>query len=153
MKTFAAIALSLFGTALAVPTPQTTNPYPVSVSNISLKHLIESDGYDFTMDVTTRLIDGEPTATTTCHTAWNKGGPYPDLPTQVDCEDFVYSFWFPQGVADVESWQLTVRGPGGDASGLISTGPKYLCGPYEGDIGNIDTECRSANGGEFYLAV
>ncbi|KAL2825459.1 hypothetical protein BDW59DRAFT_72904 [Aspergillus cavernicola] len=150
--TFAALALSLFSTTIAVPTPQTINPYPVSVANLSLKHLIESNTYDFTLDVTTRTTTGEGTDTINCHTAWNHGGPYPNISNAGECE-YIYSFYFPEGAANVESYQLAVRGPHGEASTLISTGPRYQCGPYEGDIGNIDTECRSINGGEFYLAV
>ncbi|KAL2869393.1 uncharacterized protein BJX67DRAFT_28580 [Aspergillus lucknowensis] len=151
--TFAAAALALFGTTLAVPTPQTTNPNPVSVGNISLKHLIESDGIDFTIDVTERLADGTPMTTVTCHTYWNTGGPYPSQTSPIYCPDRIHSFWFPQGVPNTENFELAVRGPGGDASGQIASGPKYQCGPYEGDIGNIDTECKSTQGGEFYLSV
>ncbi|KAL4935141.1 hypothetical protein BDV06DRAFT_229095 [Aspergillus oleicola] len=150
--TFTTALLSLLASALAVPTPQTTNPYPVSVGNISLKHLIESDGYDFTFHATTRTLDGEATDSVTCHTAWNKDGPYPDSSTPAACA-YIYSFWFPSGVGNVESYELTVRGPGGDASAVIEQGPKYQCGAYEGDVGNIDFECRSVDGGEFYLAI
>ncbi|KAL5339786.1 hypothetical protein BJX70DRAFT_147216 [Aspergillus crustosus] len=158
--TFAAIGLSLIGTTLAAPAaaaaPETTptpNPYPVSISNISLKHLIESDGYDFTFHATSRTPYGEPIESVYCHTAWNNNGPYPDTTTPEACA-FIYSFFFPGGVANTESFTLTVRDEAGvEASAPIEQGPKYLCGPYQGEIGNIDTECRSTNGGEFYLKV
>ncbi|KAL4924797.1 uncharacterized protein BDV17DRAFT_295034 [Aspergillus undulatus] len=132
--TFAAATLSLLTSALAIPTPQTTNPYPVSVGNISLKHLIESDGHESTFHVTTRTIDEEATDSVICHTAWNKNGPIPDTIRPAECP-YIYDFFLPEGVANIESYQLTGRGPGGDVSALIEQGPKYACGPYEGDIG------------------
>ncbi|KAL4785031.1 hypothetical protein BJX76DRAFT_195765 [Aspergillus varians] len=153
--TFAALALSLLGTTLAIPTPQATsdpNPYPVSVGGLSMKHLIESDTYDFTFEATRRSSSGEALETVTCHTSLINGAPFPDPTSPVACSS-TYTFYFPSGAADVESFELALSGPDGDASGLIAVGPKYLCGPYMGDIGNIDTECRSANGGEFYLKV
>ncbi|KAL2786073.1 hypothetical protein BJX66DRAFT_40573 [Aspergillus keveii] len=151
--TFATLALSLFGSTLAAPAAQATEPnsYPVSVGNLSLKHLIESDTYDFTFHATRRSPTGEPIESVICHTAWNKNGPYPSASAPESCA-YIYSFYFAEGAANVESYQLTLIDENGqEASGLIATGPKYQCGPYEGDIGNIDTECRSTNGGEFYL--
>ncbi|KAL3473726.1 hypothetical protein BJX99DRAFT_261127 [Aspergillus californicus] len=154
--TFAAIALSLFGATVAAPAPTTTpqpNPYPVSVGNISLKHLIESDTYDFTFYATSRSLTGEPGETVYCHSAWNNGGPYLNAGNPEACAS-IYSFFFEEGIADIENYQLTLVVPGGDvATATIATGPKYQCGPYHGEIGNIDTECRTTNGGEFYLKV
>ncbi|KAL2820841.1 hypothetical protein BDW59DRAFT_164536 [Aspergillus cavernicola] len=151
--TFAAIALSLFSIAIAAPAPVTTpqpNPYPVSVGNISLKHLIESDTYDFTFYATTRSLEGEALETVYCHTAWSNGGPYLGANAPEACAS-VYSFFFEEGAADIQSYQLSVIGPEGKATGTIATGPKYQCGPYQGTIGNIDIDCRTTNGGEFYL--
>jgi hypothetical protein len=70
--TFVALALSLFGSTLAAPAAQATepNPYPVSVGNLSLKHLIESDTYDFTFHATRRSPTGDPTESVICHTTW-----------------------------------------------------------------------------------
>ncbi|KAJ0417636.1 hypothetical protein BJY00DRAFT_289309 [Aspergillus carlsbadensis] len=151
--TFAALAFSLFGSTLAAPAAQGTrpNPDPISVGNLSLKHLIESDSYDFTFHATRRSPAGEPIETVTCHTAWDRNGPYPSASNLEFCA-YIYSFYFPEGAANVESYQLTLVDENWqEYSGLITTGLRYQCGPYEGDIGNIDTECRSTNGGEFYL--
>jgi hypothetical protein len=70
--TFATLALSLFGSTLAAPAAQATEPnsYPVSVGNLSLKHLIESDTYDFTFHATRCSPTGEPIESVICHTAW-----------------------------------------------------------------------------------
>ncbi|KAL4794329.1 hypothetical protein BDV19DRAFT_390389 [Aspergillus venezuelensis] len=89
--TIAATLFTLLTSTFAAPTPQTTNPYPVSINNISLKHLIESDGYDFTFHTTTRDLDGQATDSVICHTAWNKDGPYPDASTPASCA-YIYSF-------------------------------------------------------------
>ncbi|KAL2869094.1 uncharacterized protein BJX67DRAFT_379572 [Aspergillus lucknowensis] len=98
----------------------------------SFQRLIESDTYDFTF-----------------HTAC----PF-RIATNVESCPNIYSFYFPEGAANVESYQLTLVNKNRQkASDLISTSPKYQCGSYEGDVGNIDTECKSANGGEFYFLV
>ncbi|KAL3456845.1 hypothetical protein BJX64DRAFT_293695 [Aspergillus heterothallicus] len=78
--TIAAVSLSLFSTILAVPAVQTSEPnrYTASVSNLSLKHLIESDTYDSIFHANRRSPTGAPIESVICHMAWNQNGPYPD---------------------------------------------------------------------------
>jgi hypothetical protein len=44
--------------------------YPYSIGNLSLKHLVESDTWDFTFELTARNPWGEALGSTTCHTTW-----------------------------------------------------------------------------------
>lgn len=67
MKTsFVGIALSLGATCAAAG----SQDYPYSISNLSLKHLVEGDTLDFTFEVTSRTHVAAGQTTTTCHTAW-----------------------------------------------------------------------------------
>lgn len=67
------------------------------------------------------------------------------------CADPAFTFWFPNGVSDVESYSVIANGPAGEAGGVISFGPKYQCGPYSGHLDDVDKECKTTNGGQFYL--
>ncbi|KAJ5513451.1 hypothetical protein N7463_003003 [Penicillium fimorum] len=124
MKTcFVTIAISLASTTFAAPVTE-SRAYPYSIGDLSLKHTIEGDTWDLTFHLTSRSGTGEALETTTCHTAWING----KLPYEVAAE-----------------------GPAGAAVTFIESGYKYQCGPYTGPIGNVDTECKTINGGEFYL--
>ncbi|CAI7643922.1 unnamed protein product [Penicillium glandicola] len=151
MKTsFVTIALSLAGAALAAPATE-SRVYPYSIGDLSLKHTIEGDTWDLTFYLTSRSLAGETLETTTCHTAWTNGtlpvGPKSPEP----CADTAYSFFFPTGAFNVEKYEVAAEGPAGAAVTLIESGYKYQCGPYTGSIGNVDTECKTINSGEFYL--
>lgn len=67
------------------------------------------------------------------------------------CVDPAYSFFFPTGAFNVEKYEVAAEGPAGTAVTFIESGYKYQCGPYTGSVGNVDTECKTINGGEFYL--
>ncbi|KAJ5405191.1 hypothetical protein N7465_006475 [Penicillium sp. CMV-2018d] len=151
MKTsFATIALSLAGAAFAAPATE-SKAYPYSIGDLSLKHTIEGDTLDLTFYLTSRSPAGEALETTRCHTAWNNGklpvGPKSPEP----CADPAYSFFFTTGAYNLEKYEIAVEGPAGTAVTFIESGNKYQCGPYTGTVGNVDTECKTINGGEFYL--
>jgi hypothetical protein len=174
MKTsFVALVISLAGAAFASPAAE-SRIYPYSIGDISLKHLIESNTWDMTWSLTSRDNFGAATGTTTCHTAWlvitfpletlqrpnakeltqanRDNGSSPVGPTSAEpCANAAYQYWFPTGVNNVESYEIVIEGPVGSASTKIETGYKYQCGPYTGTIHNIDKECKTINGGEFYL--
>lgn len=70
MKTsFATIALSFAGAAFAASATK-SRAYPYSIGDLSLKHTIEGDTWDFSFYLTSRNPAGEALETTTCHTAW-----------------------------------------------------------------------------------
>ncbi|KAL5339423.1 hypothetical protein BJX70DRAFT_397625 [Aspergillus crustosus] len=145
--TFAALALSLAGASLAAPAA-TTKPFPYSVDDVALYHLKESNTWDLTISVTERDAYGNSLGSTICHSAWNNGSTY--VAREI-CQDTHYFFWLPNGAPDPEHWTVIVDGPNGQGEGVIEFGNKYSCGPYTGEIGNIDTECKTTNGGWFYL--
>ncbi|KAL2784940.1 hypothetical protein BJX62DRAFT_183052 [Aspergillus germanicus] len=150
--TFAALALSLFGAAVAAPAnscpPTTQKPFPYSVDDVKLYHLKESNTWDLTIKVTERDAAGNALGSTSCHSAWNDGATY--VAREI-CEDTHYFFWLPNGAPNPESWDVIVDGPNGQGEGTIEFGNKYKCGDYTGDIANIDRECTTTNGGWFYL--
>ncbi|KAL4743803.1 hypothetical protein BDV11DRAFT_165960 [Aspergillus similis] len=152
MKTTIATLLALAGAAFAAPAAtepaNSTSPFPFSIDDVKLYHLKESNTWDLTIKVTSRDPYGAALGSTTCHSAWNDGATYvaPEI-----CEDTNYSFWLPNGAPDPQHWTVTVDGPAGQGEGLIEFGPKYRCEPYEGEIGNIDVECSTRNGGWFFL--
>jgi hypothetical protein len=63
---FSTIALAMAGVTIAAP----SYSYPYSVGGVSLKHLVESDTWDFTFELTARSPSGKALGFTTCHTAW-----------------------------------------------------------------------------------
>jgi hypothetical protein len=81
----------------------------------------------------------------------NNGGPVASADAPEACENAAYTFFFPNGLADTANYQVSVNGPDGLAVTDILSGPRYQCGPYTGELGNIDTECSTINGGEFYM--
>ncbi|KAJ5349454.1 hypothetical protein N7541_007181 [Penicillium brevicompactum] len=147
---FFAVALSFAGACFAAPATESPK-WPYSIGDLSLKHLIESDTFDLVWTVTSRGPTGDDLGSTTCHTAWNNGS-IPNGPKNPEaCVDTAYKYWFPTGASDLESFEIVIEGPEGSAITTIEAGPKYQCGPYTGTIGNIDKECKTTNGGEFYL--
>ncbi|KAJ5956082.1 hypothetical protein N7501_010361 [Penicillium viridicatum] len=151
MKTsFATIALSLASAAFAAPATE-SKAYPYSISDLSLKHTIEGDTLDLTFYLTSRSPAGEALETTRCHTAWNNGKLPVGPKSPEACADSAYSFSFTTGAYNLEKYEIAVEGPAGTAVTFIESGNKYQCGPYTGTVGNVDTECKTINGGEFYL--
>ncbi|KAL4979889.1 hypothetical protein BDW66DRAFT_83604 [Aspergillus desertorum] len=152
MKTTIATLFALAGAALAAPagTEQAASPFPFSIDDIKLYHLKESNTWDLTIKVTSRDPYGAALDSTTCHSAWNDGAAYV---AREFCQDARYSFWLPNGASDPEHWTVAVDGPAGQGEGAIEFGNKYRCAPYEGEIGNIDVECSTRNGGWFFLRV
>ncbi|CAI7619072.1 unnamed protein product [Penicillium discolor] len=151
MKTsFATIALSLASAAFAAPATE-SQVYPYSIGDLSLKHTIEGDTWDLTFYLTSRSPAGEALETTTCHTAWTNGTLPIGAKSPEPCVDPAYSFFFPTGAFNVEKYEVAAEGPAGTAVTFIESGYKYQCGPYTGSVGNVDTECKTINGGEFYL--
>ncbi|KAL4807121.1 hypothetical protein BDV18DRAFT_136937 [Aspergillus unguis] len=154
MKTTLASIILTLTSALAAPTaaPQSSdpNPYPYSIDQITLYHLIESNTWDLTISVTPRGPYSDATGPTfTCHSAWNDGAT--TVGREV-CANAAYSFWLPNGATNPDdSWAVVVDGPSGEAEGVVEYGPRYSCGEYTGDIGNIDRECVTRNGGWFFL--
>ncbi|OJJ60538.1 hypothetical protein ASPSYDRAFT_29071 [Aspergillus sydowii CBS 593.65] len=147
--TLTTLALFLAGTSAAPAATPTPNPYPYSIDQITLYHLIESNTWDLTISITKRDPYGAALESTSCHSAWIDGATY--VAREV-CQDPNYAFWLPNGAPNPrEGWDVIVDGPAGQAEGAIAYGPKYSCGPYEGEIGNIDTECATRNGGWFFL--
>ncbi|KAL4997985.1 hypothetical protein BDV10DRAFT_167986 [Aspergillus recurvatus] len=152
MKTTIATLLALASSALAAPaaTEQatSTSPFPFSIDDVKLYHLKESNTWDLTLKVTSRDPYGAALDSTTCHSAWNDGATY--VAREI-CSDTHYFFWLPNGAPDPEHWTVIVDGPAGQGEGVIEFGNKYRCAPYEGEIGNIDVECSTRNGGWFFL--
>ncbi|KAL4934239.1 uncharacterized protein BDV17DRAFT_248735 [Aspergillus undulatus] len=151
LATLASLATAAFaapGVAPAAAPRATPNPYPYSIDDITLYHLIESNTWDLTITVTARDSYGAALGSTTCHSAWNEGATY--VAREI-CADTHYFFWLPNGAPDPNNWDVIVDGPAGQAAGKIEFGPKYQCAPYEGEIGNVDMECRDYNGGWFFL--
>ncbi|KAL2829578.1 hypothetical protein BJY01DRAFT_227852 [Aspergillus pseudoustus] len=153
--TFAALALSLFGAAVAAPAaattsscPGTAKPFPYSVDDVKLYHLKESNTWDLTIKVTERDAAGNALGSTSCHSAWNDGATY--VAREI-CADTHYFFWLPEGAPNPEKWSVIVDGPSGQGEGVIEFGNKYQCGAYTGTVGNIDRECTTTNGGWFFL--
>ncbi|KAJ5959591.1 uncharacterized protein N7479_006741 [Penicillium vulpinum] len=151
MKTsFVTLALSLAVATFAAPATE-SRAYPYSIGGLSLKHTIEGDTWDLGFYLTSRNPTGEALETTTCHTAWTNGtlpvGPKSPEP----CADPDFSFFFPAGAFNIERYEVAAEGPAGAAVAVIESGYKYQCGPYTGPVGNVDTECKTINGGEFYL--
>ncbi|KAL4928787.1 uncharacterized protein BDV17DRAFT_291414 [Aspergillus undulatus] len=154
--TFATLALSLAGVMAAPATDsikrQQAPDFPYSISSISLKHITESNAYNYIFSVTQYTSTGEPSIGTTCQTSWNPSVPAgPENPQGCAHKDF--SFYFPSGVPSLENYELTVTGPAGQVSGQIAAGPKYQCGPYEGHLNDVDYECKSTNGGRFVFPL
>ncbi|KAJ5196064.1 hypothetical protein N7449_006543 [Penicillium cf. viridicatum] len=151
MKTsFATIALSFAGAAFASPATK-SRVYPYSIGDLSLKHTIEGDTWDLSFYLTSRNPAGEALETATCHTAWTNGTLPVGAKSPEPCVDPAYSFFFPTGAFNVEKYEVAAEGPAGTAVTFIESGYKYQCGAYTGPVGNVDTECKTINGGEFYL--
>ncbi|CAG7944796.1 unnamed protein product [Penicillium salamii] len=151
MKTsFVAVALSFAAIGSAAPTAE-SRKWPYSIDSLSLKHLIESNTFDLSWTLTSRGPYGEDLGSTTCHTAWYNGSNPVGPENPESCADPAYQYWFPNGLENLESYEIAVKGSAGPASTTISAGPKYQCGPYTGPIGNVDKECKITNGGAFYL--
>ncbi|KGO47886.1 hypothetical protein PEXP_015790 [Penicillium expansum] len=151
MKTsFVTIAVSLVGAAFAAPATE-SRAYPYNIGELSLKHTIEGNTWDLTFYLTSRSLAGEALETTTCHTAWTNGTLPVGAKSPEPCADTAYSFFFPTGASNVEKYEIAAEGPAGTAVTSIESGYKYQCGPYTGSVGNVDTECKTINGGEFYL--
>ncbi|KAJ5506611.1 hypothetical protein N7453_005568 [Penicillium expansum] len=151
MKTsFVTIAVSLVGAAFAAPATE-SRAYPYNIGELSLKHTIEGNTWDLTFYLTSRSLAGEALETTTCHTAWTNGTLPVGAKSPESCADTAYSFFFPTGAFNVEKYEIAAEGPAGTAVTSIESGYKYQCGPYRGSVGNVDTECKTINGGEFYL--
>ncbi|KAL4883191.1 hypothetical protein BJY04DRAFT_185028 [Aspergillus karnatakaensis] len=161
MKTsFVAIALSLAGAAVAWPPTspdwkveeRAARAFPYSIGGISLKHLKESDTWDFTFTITHRSPAGQAVDSTVGHTAWTNGSAPVGPSSPEAAENPQYSFYFPTGAPYVEDhFRFAVDGPHGLAAGDIVAGNKYQCGPYTGGLENVDVECKTVNLGEFFL--
>ncbi|KAL2820856.1 hypothetical protein BDW59DRAFT_164550 [Aspergillus cavernicola] len=155
MKTsFVAIALSFAGAALASPSMRRQAPnHLYNIGGISLKHLTEApQGWDVRFDLTQRDIDGVAQFSTTCRTSWPENAPLTGPENTVACASADYSFFFQDAVSP-ESYTIVVNTPDGQLSTQVATGPRYECGPYEGTIAGVDTECRAINGGQWYLTA
>ncbi|KAJ5849891.1 hypothetical protein N7455_009747 [Penicillium solitum] len=138
MKTSFAAILSLAGAAFAAPaTESQVNPY--SIGDLSLKHTIEGDTWDLIFYLTSRSPAG-----LTAH--FLSAPRAPSLALTLPTPSF-----FPTGAFNVEKYEVAAEGPAGTAVTFIESGYKYQCGPYTGSVGNVDTECKTINGGEFYL--
>jgi hypothetical protein len=68
--THAALALFLASAFAAPAATSDPNPYPYSIDKIALYHLIESNTWDLTIDVTKRDPYGAALESTSCHSAW-----------------------------------------------------------------------------------
>ncbi|KAI9369649.1 hypothetical protein BJX61DRAFT_518666 [Aspergillus egyptiacus] len=151
-----ALALSLLGTTMAAPSAESSKRqdtrYPYSLNGLWLRRLTEADRYAFLTYVGRYDSSGEILSSTTCQTSWNPEAPAgPENP--VACADPAFSFFFPNGIQNLENYEITVNGPDGQARGEIVAGPKYACGPYEGMIEGIEYECRITDGGAFFLPL
>ncbi|KAL2801981.1 hypothetical protein BJX63DRAFT_416102 [Aspergillus granulosus] len=153
MKTsIIALAASLAGFTMAAPSVERQSThYPYSIDTLWLRRYTDNT-FRFNFSLTRRSDSGEALTSTTCNTAWNPSVPAgPENPAQ--CADPAYTFWFPNGILTLLDYNITVNGPAGQATGEISQGPKYACGEYEGDFEEIIYECRTTNGGAFYLPL
>ncbi|KAL4936766.1 hypothetical protein BDV06DRAFT_204328 [Aspergillus oleicola] len=146
----AAAALAAPAPAPVAPRADANSPFPYSIDDIKLYHLKESNTWDLTLTVTERDLYGAALGSTTCHSAWNDGATY--VAREI-CTDTHYFFWLPNGAPDPSnSWDVIVDGPAGQGEGMIEFGNKYSCAPYTGEIGNVDVECSTRNGGWFFLS-
>ncbi|KAL2865261.1 uncharacterized protein BJX67DRAFT_359088 [Aspergillus lucknowensis] len=156
MKTsFVAVALSLFGAALAAPSTEVAarqnSQYPYSIGGLSLKRL-ENDQLNLIFSATRYSDAGEALLSTTCQTSWNPSLPAgPENPQA--CKEPSFSFFFPSGAGNLEDFELTLAGPAGTVRGEIASGPKYACGDYDGTIEGVIFECKTTNGGEFFFPL
>ncbi|KAJ5780608.1 hypothetical protein N7457_005768 [Penicillium paradoxum] len=151
MKTsFATIVLSLAGAAFAAPAAG-SGPYPYSVDSLTVKHTTEDKTWHMVLGLTYRDDSAQAIESTTCYASWVDGAD-PSGPTSPKaCADPAFTFWFPNGVGNLDNYDVLANGPEGTAGGNIASGPKYQCGPYEGHLDNVDKECKITNGGQFYL--
>ncbi|KAL5338943.1 hypothetical protein BJX70DRAFT_398144 [Aspergillus crustosus] len=156
MKTsFIALGLSLLGSTLAAPSAEPvtrqSHHYPYSIGTLSLKRLTDNT-FNIIFYVTRHTDDGTALSSTTCQTSWN-----PSVPAGAEnpavCADPEFEFYFPNGIGNLLDYDITVSGPDGVATGEIVEGPKYACGEYTGPIEGVIYECRTTNGGEFYLPL
>jgi hypothetical protein len=156
MKTFLlALTATLTGTALAAPSAQPverqSTHYPYSIDTLWLRRYTDNT-FRINFSLTHRTDSGEALSSTTCTTTWNPSVPAgPENP--VACADPTYTFWFPSGILSLLDYEVAAKGPDGVASAEIVEGPKYACGGYEGDLEGIIYECKTTNGGAFYLAL
>ncbi|KAI9370232.1 hypothetical protein BJX61DRAFT_516074, partial [Aspergillus egyptiacus] len=105
--------------------------------------------------LTLRSLYAEALDSTPCHTTWINGTTPASRISPQPCANASYAIYFPDAVADVETYWFAVRGPRGEAAEVISYGPKYRCwryGPGVPEVG-VDVECAITNGGEFYLQL
>ncbi|KAL5338949.1 hypothetical protein BJX70DRAFT_398150 [Aspergillus crustosus] len=154
MKTsFAAIALALVGSAVAVPVQERQiRSHPYSINDISIKHLIEGDSWDFTFTINHLSPGGQIVESTSAHTAWvNNTLPVgPANPEAAENPD--YTYYFPTGAFHVEEkFNFAIQGPGGLAAADIEAGNKYQC--VKLNSGNVDVECKTINGGAFVFGA
>ncbi|KAL2810071.1 hypothetical protein BJX63DRAFT_329611 [Aspergillus granulosus] len=117
------------------------------VDTLSVKILTESETarIDFTV---VDLREGQNGATTTCSTAWvppnETIGPFA-------CADNTFSFAFPNGIADIESFILSVTHLGWTGTAALNAHagtPVYGC--FDGQPG-ITTDCHLLDGAHVYL--
>jgi hypothetical protein len=53
----------------------------------------------------------------------------------------------PPDAFSVKKYEVAAEGLAGTVVTFIESGYKYHCGPYTGPVGNVDTECKTINGG------
>ncbi|CEL10046.1 hypothetical protein ASPCAL13173 [Aspergillus calidoustus] len=118
------------------------------VEPLSVKLLSESQTarIDFTV---VDLRDGQGGATTTCSTAWTPPnqtiGPFA-------CTDDAFSFAFPNGIADVEAFTLSVTHLSWTGTAALNThAGMAVYGCFEGDQPGVETDCHLLRGGHVYL--
>ncbi|KGO76171.1 hypothetical protein PITC_091960 [Penicillium italicum] len=112
------------------------------------EHTIEGYAWDLIFYLTSRSPACKALETTTCLTAYtlSVGAKSPKA-----CADTAYPFFSPTGAFSVEKYEVAAQGPAGTAVTSIEPGYKYQGVPYTGSAGNVDTECKITNGGQFYL--
>ncbi|KAL2809050.1 hypothetical protein BJX63DRAFT_406944 [Aspergillus granulosus] len=156
MKTsIIAIAASLASFTMAAPSAapveRQSNQYPYSIDTLWIRQYTDNT-FRINFSLTRRSDSGEALTGTTCNTDLDPSAP-PSLENPAQCADPAYTFWFPAGIPSLLNYDITVKGPVGQATGEIAQGPKYACGEYEGDFEEVSYECRTTNGGAFYLPL
>ncbi|KAL3460951.1 hypothetical protein BJX64DRAFT_289889 [Aspergillus heterothallicus] len=118
------------------------------VDPLSVKILTESQTarIDFTV---VDLRDGQNHATTTCSTAWTPPnqtiGPFA-------CADNSFSFAFPNGIADIEAFTLSVTHLGWTGTAALNThAGTAIYGCYDSDQAGVTTDCHLHDGAHVYL--
>ncbi|KAL2817701.1 hypothetical protein BDW59DRAFT_165857 [Aspergillus cavernicola] len=136
-------------TILAVATSATAQN-ALQVSPLSAQVLTESQTarIDFTI---VDLRDGQNGASTACSTAWNVGE---DSATSwYPCENGLFTFNFPNGIAEIGDFVLQARHAGFTGSAALNShaGTAIWRCEAPGQTAGTDEECNLTEGSRVYL--